>query len=231
MGYAAVRSYQSPQALKRKRVLQFGVPAILAAVALLVFWGVDWQWGRDSEAAPHLERREQNLAQEMVQTPAAPTVKVSVGGKMGPVGVEASRQMTSEEFAKEMKGLERAVKFDVSLARNLAAQADPRMKKHNQWAIEIENQGLIGREFDYVLRGGMKADFRRLDIAKLLRGLPSEERELLYDDWLDQRGILKAKKESSIPILEDICRRYPDNPAAQKIMAIVDYSKENGLFL
>jgi hypothetical protein len=229
MGYAAVRSYQSPQALKRKRVLQFGVPAILAAVALLVFWGVDWQWGRNSEAAPHLERREQNLAQEMVQTPAAPTVKVSVGGKMGPVGVEASKQMTSEEFAKEMKGLERAVKFDVSLARNLAAQADPRMKKHNQWVIEA-GKDLVGRERDYVLSGGQKADFRRRDVVMLVRELPQKEREALYG-WFSSLKALESLRTSSTPVLEDICSRHPDLPASQKIMAIVDYSKENGLFL
>ncbi len=229
MGYAAVRSYQSPQALKRKRVLQFGVPAILAAVALLVFWGVDWQWGRDSEAAPHLERREQNLAQEMVQTPAAPTVKVSVGGKMGPVGVEASRQMTSEEFAKEMKGLERAVKFDVSLARNLAAQADPRMKSFNQWLIKA-GEGLTGREIDYVTFPGRKSGMRRHEVALLLQELPSDEREKLYG-WFSSMKVRESENASSIPILEDICRRHPDHPAAQKIMAIVDYSKENGLFL
>ncbi len=227
MGYAAVRSYQSPQALKRKRVLQFGIPAILAAVALLVFWGVDWQWGRDSEAAPHLERREQNLAQEMVQTPAAPTVKVSVGGKMGPVGVEASKQMTPEEFAKEMKGLQKMAENTAALGKGLGAQFSPKMRDFSKWG-EKALDGMVGRERDYIaMRGAQKAELRRREVALIARQLPSEDREILYQ-WAEENLIYDR---SSIPILEGICRRHPDHPAAQQIMAIVEYSKANGLFL
>ncbi|MDK2956231.1 MAG: hypothetical protein PWQ57_1727 [Desulfovibrionales bacterium] len=109
MGYAAVRSYQSPQALKRKRVLQFGVSAILAAVALLVFWGVDWQWGKTSEAAPHLEER---TAPEMAQAghAAGQSDGLKISANLGPIGVSGSPE--------EMKQLANAAANVVGQAIN-----------------------------------------------------------------------------------------------------------------
>jgi len=193
MGYAAVRSYQSPQALKRKRVLQFGIPTILAAVALLVFWGVDWQWGKTSEAAPHLEER---TAPEMAQGSHASGQSdgLKISANLGPIGVSGSPKEVGETLMQGMQGL-----------AEVANDVDNYLKDQARRQRERKE---MAQEFKAKVRKAMEV--RRTDRA-FWETLPKEVRfQLLVGMSYEQKGFTEEQRkeflETGNQLVEEIGR-------------------------